>query len=159
MKQVTTRGPTQSCRALQSRTTQLRSGLLLELRSIALGFCQPAFLALPTWRIHASPLRPLVCLRTLITAGGKHCPLHSHTQHPQERKPELCTRNTRFTNPWIKCKKWVYDFTLSTVHHVSGWEGNQIRNWELSYCCFIAMRVLISSYRKQEGDGCGGIIF
>jgi len=60
---------------------------------------------------------------------------------------------------WIKCKKWVYDFTLSTVHHVSGWEGNQIRNWELSYCCFIAMRVLIPSYRKEEGDGCGGIIF
>jgi len=89
MKQVTTRGPTQSCRALQSRTTQLRSGLLLELRSIALGFCQPAFLALPTWRIHASPLRPLVCLRTLITAGGEHCPLHSHTQHPQERKTRI----------------------------------------------------------------------
>ncbi len=50
-------------------------------------------------------------------------------------------------------------FTLSTVHSVSGWEGNQIGNSELSYCCFIAMRVFIPSYRKEEGDGCGGIIF
>jgi hypothetical protein len=108
MIQVTTRGPTHSCRALQSRTTQLRSGLLLELRSIALGFCQPAFLALATWRIQASPLRPLACLRTLITAGGKHCQLHSHTQHPQERKPELCTRNTQFTNPKRAQTRIVY---------------------------------------------------
>jgi hypothetical protein len=36
--------------------------VLFELRSIALGFFQPAFLALPTWRIHASLLRPLACL-------------------------------------------------------------------------------------------------
>jgi len=114
MKQVTTRGPTQRCRALQSRTTQLHSGLLLELRSIALGFFQPTFLALPTWRIHASPLRPLACLRTLITAGGKHCPLHSHTQHPQERKPELCTRNTQFTNPKRAQTRIVY--TQHPIH-------------------------------------------
>jgi hypothetical protein len=114
MKQVTTRGPMHSCRARQSRTTQLRSGLLLELRSIALGFFQPAFLALPTWRAHASPLRPLACLRTLITAGGKHCPLHSHTQHPQERKPELCTRNTQFTNPKRAQTRIVY--TQHPIH-------------------------------------------
>ncbi len=39
-------------------------------------------------------------------------------------------------------------------------DGREIKlDSELSYCCFIAMRVLIPSYRKDEGDGCGGIIF
>jgi len=142
MNQATTRGPTHSCRALQSRTTQLHSGLLLELRSIALGFFQPTFLALPTWRIHASPLRPLACLRTLITTGGKHCPLHSHTQHPQERnqncahatpnsqirrerKPELCTRNTQFTNP--------KEHTHTNTQEVVGRSEEFKRGWESGY--------------------------
>jgi hypothetical protein len=128
MKQVTTRGPTHSCRALQSRTTQLRSGLLVQLRSIELGFFQPAFLTLPTWRIHASPLRPLACLRTLITAGGKHCPLHSHTKHPQERKPELCTRNTQFTNP----KEHTHTHTQET-QEVVGRSEEFKRGWESGY--------------------------
>jgi hypothetical protein len=152
MKQATTRGPTHSCRALQSRTTQLHSGLMLELRSIALGFFQPTFLALPTWRIHASPLRPLACLRTLITAGGKHRPLHSHTQHPQERnqncahatpnsqirrerKPELCTRNTQFTNP----KEHTHTHTHTHEHTRGGgpkWRVQErLGEWVLSRNC------------------------
>jgi hypothetical protein len=39
-------------------------------------------------------------------------------------------------------------------------DGREIKlDSELSYCYFIVMRVLIPSYRKDEGDGCGGIIF
>jgi hypothetical protein len=130
MNQVTTRGPTHSCRALQSRTTQLRSGLLLELRSIALGFFQPAFLALPTWRIHASLLRPLACLAhsSLREANIAHTPFtHTtparaqtrivHTQHPihesEESKPELCARNTQFKNP--KLHKHTHRSTQEVV--------------------------------------------
>lgn len=45
------------------------------------------------------------CSVLLPASHTHHCgrqtlpTLHSHTQHPQERKPELCTRNTQFTNP------------------------------------------------------------
>jgi hypothetical protein len=49
---------------------------------------------------HTRVAAPSSCLpRTLITAGGKHCPHSIHTQHPPERKPELCRRNPQFTNP------------------------------------------------------------
>jgi hypothetical protein len=153
MKQVTTRGPTHSCHALQSRTTRLRSGLLLELRSIALGFFQAAFLALPTWRIHASPLRPFACLRTLITAGGKYCPLHSHTQHPQERKSELCTRNTQFTNSRRAQTRIVYTqhpihksqrthtYTQRNTQEVVGRSEGFKRGWESGYYHELWMRM------------------